>query len=334
MTFQEQDMELSNDVKQDMYWAMLLARRLDERAWIMHRERKIVFHLSAIGHEAAQIGTAFAMRPGHDWLAPYYRDLALMLALGMEPVDFILGLMGKKDDPASGGRQMPGHWSNAPLNVISISTAVAAQTTHAVGIALGIKLRDEDAVVVTTCGEGATSQGEWYEAVNWAAIHKLPVVFLVQNNRFALSVRQEQQMAVSSVCEKACGLGLPGHSIDGANVFTVHETMQQAIEDARDGKGPSLVEAHVHRITPHSSDDDDRSYRTREEVELSREFDPIRILRDTLEAQGVLTADEFTALEEKAAATIDEAIQAAEEAPLPNPEDGAQPVYAEEVDHD
>ena len=326
-------MELLNDIKKKMYWTMLLARRLDERAWILHRQRKIIFHVSGIGHEAAQIGSAFAMRPGHDWLAPYYRDLALMLALGMKPVDFLLGLMGKKADPASGGRQMPGHWSSKPANVISISTAVAAQTTHAVGIAQGIKLRKEDAVVVTTCGDGATSQGEWYEAVNWAAIHRLPVVFLVQNNRFALSVRQDKQMAVSNISEKASGLGLPGHSIDGANVFTVHETMLQAIEDARSGKGPSLVEAHVNRITPHSSDDDDRSYRTRQEVEESREHDPLLILRDTLMAQGILTTVEINTLEDSAATAIDAAVLKAEEAPLPRGEEAAHPVYAEEVDH-
>ena len=326
-------MELPKDVKKNMYWTMLLARQLDERAWTLHRERKIAFHVSGIGHEAAQIGAAFAMRPGHDWLAPYYRDLAFMLSLGMKPVDFILGLMGKKTDPASGGRQMPSHWSSKAANVISISTAAAAQTTHAVGIALGIKLRAEDAVVVTTCGDGATSQGEWYEALNWAAIHKLPVVFLVQNNRYALSVHQDKQMAVSSIAEKACGLGLPGHSIDGTNLFTVYETMLQAIEDARSGKGPSLVEAHVHRITPHSSDDDDRSYRTRQEVEEAKEHDPLPILRDTLIAQGVLTSAVVSALNDKVSATIEMAVQEADEDPLPSGEDAAGPVYAEEVGH-
>lgn len=326
-------MELPTKIKTNMYWMMLLARRLDERAWILHRQRKIVFHVSGIGHEAAQIGAAFAMRGGHDWLAPYYRDLALMLALGMKPVEFILGLMGKKADPASGGRQMPSHWSSKTANVISISTAVAAQTTHAVGIALGINLRREDAVVVTTCGDGATSQGEWYEAVNWAATHKLPVVFLVQNNHYALSVHQNKQMAVSSISEKASGLGLPGYSIDGTNTFTVYETMLEAIETARSGQGPSLVEAHVFRITPHSSDDDDRSYRTRQEVEEAKGNDPLVILRDTLLAQGVLTTTENSTLDAKAAAVVETAVQEAEEARLPDGEEAAGPVYAEEVLH-
>jgi 2-oxoisovalerate dehydrogenase E1 component alpha subunit len=136
-----------------------------------------------------------------------------------------------------------------------------------VGIALGIKLRGDDKVVLTSLGEGSTSQGEWYEAVNWAAIHQLPVIFIVENNQYAISERADKQMAVKSAAEKACGLGLPGIEVDGTNVFTVYARVQEAVDNARAGHGPTLIETRMYRMTPHSSDDDDRSYRSREEVE-------------------------------------------------------------------
>ena len=200
-------MDLSNETKIEMFWMMLLARRLDERAWVLHRQGKIAFHISGIGHEAAQVGAAYALRRGYDWVAPYYRDLAMMLCLGMTPAEFAMGLFGKKGDPDSGGRQMPSHWSLKRANVLSHSAPVATQCPHAAGIALAIKLRGDDKVVLASLGEGSTSQGEWYEAVNWAAIHQLPVIFLVENNQYAISERVEKQMAVKSPAEKACGLG-------------------------------------------------------------------------------------------------------------------------------
>jgi 2-oxoisovalerate dehydrogenase E1 component alpha subunit len=326
-------MELSSDTKQEMFWMMLLARRLDERAWVLHRQGKIAFHISGIGHEAAQVGAAYALRRGYDWVAPYYRDLALMLSLGFSGRDFMLGLMGKKEDPNSGGRQMPSHWSFKKANVISQSAAVATQSLHAVGIALGIKMRKEDKVVLTSAGEGATSQGEWYEAVNWAAIQRLPVVFLVENNQYAISERQEKQMAVKSVADKACGLGLNGVSVDGSDVFAAYETVSKAVEEARQGKGPAVVEARLYRMTPHSSDDDDRSYRSRQEVENSKKRDPILLARLALEKGGLLTPQKLDEMEASIKETVEEAVKYAEQAPEPEPEEGGQPVYAEEVRH-
>ncbi len=264
----------------EMYRVMLLARRLDERAWVLHRQGKIAFHISCIGHEAAQVGAAFALQRGSDWVVPYYRDLALMLAVGMTPREFALGLLGKRDEPTSGGRQMPSHWSLRRANVVSHSSPVATQTPHASGIGLGIKLRGDSAVVLTTIGEGSTSQGEWYEGVNWAAIHKLPVIFLVENNIYAISVRQEKQMAVGGAAEKAAGLGLPGVRVDGLDVQAMHAAMAQAVDRARRGEGPTIVEAMVSRLTPHSSDDDDRSYRPREEIEFDEGLRPPGRLRN------------------------------------------------------
>lgn len=317
----------------EMYWTMLLSRRLDERAWALHRQGKITFHISAIGHEAAQIGAAYAIRRGYDWIAPYYRDLTLLLALGYTPREFMLSLMGKKDDPCSGGRQMPSHWSLKRANVISHSSPVATQTSHAAGIGLAIKLRGEDKVVITTVGEGSTAQGEWYEGVNWAAIHKLPVVFIIVNNLYAISVRQEQQMAVANAADKALGLGLPGVSVNGMDFLAVYQTMKEAVERARNGEGPTIVEAKVYRITPHSSDDDDRSYRSREEVEQFKQRDPLLVARNTLENYGILTAQKHAEFEQRAKDLVDDAVRFAESAPYPDPAEAAFPVYAEDVRH-
>ncbi|MCJ7513946.1 MAG: thiamine pyrophosphate-dependent dehydrogenase E1 component subunit alpha [Anaerolineales bacterium] len=326
-------MTLPNDVLLDMYRVMLLARRLDERAWVLHRQGKIAFHISGIGQEAAQVGAAFALRRGHDWVAPYYRDLALMLALGMTPRDFMLSLMGKAGEPTSGARQMPSHWSLRSANVVSHSSPVATQACHASGIGLAIKLSGKDQVVLTTIGEGSTAQGEWYEAVNWAAVHKLPVIFLVENNVYAISVRQDKQMAVASAADKAAGLGLPGASIDGLDPIAMHTAMDQAADRARRGEGPTLLEARVHRLTPHSSDDDDRSYRTREEVEAMKSEDPLRMFHDRLAQRKLLTVAAAEALEAQAKESVENAVQFALEAPYPPAADAAFPVFVEDVRH-
>jgi len=184
--------------------------------------------------------------------------------------------------------------------------------------------------VLTTIGEGSTSQGEWYEAVNWAAVHKLPVIFLVQNNQYAISVRVEKQMAVKSSADKACGLGLVGITADGTDVFKMWEVINEAAERARSGEGPTVVEARMYRITPHSSDDDDRTYRSREEVEEHKRQDPLLVARAALEKDG-LTAQEHDEMEARAKAIVDEAVQYAEQAPYPEIEEGMYPVYAEEV---
>ena len=327
-------MTLSAETQREMYWMLLLSRRVDERAWMLHRQGKIAFHISGIGHEAAQVGAAFAIRRGEDWVAPYYRDLALLLCLGYTPRDFMMSLMGKAEEPSSGGRQMPSHWSYRKANVVSHSAPVATQNVHAAGIGLGIKLRGDDKVVITSIGEGSTSQGEWYEAVNWAAVHRLPVIFIVQNNQYAISVPPEKQMAVPSAADKACGLGLDGVQVDGTDVFKVYDVMSRAVEKARAGLGPTLVETRMYRITPHSSDDDDRSYRSREEVEENKKRDPLLVARTLLEDSGVLTAEIVAEMEAKAKGIIEEAVQYATAAPYPRAEDAAFPVYVEDIRHE
>jgi len=324
-------MELSNDTKLEMYWMMLLSRRLDERAWVLHRQGRIAFHISGIGQEAAQVGAAFALRRGEDWVTPYYRDLGLMLCLGYTPRDFLLALTGKKGEPTSGARQMPSHWSLRKANAVSHSAPVATQCSHAAGIGLAIKMRKEDKVVLTTLGEGSTSQGEWYEAVNWAAIHQLPVIFMVENNQYAISVPADKQMAVPSSADKACGMGLRGISVDGTDVYSVYRVVAEAVAEARAGKGPTLIEARMYRLTPHSSDDDDRTYRSREEVAEAKKTDPLTVARQTLEGEGLLTQAKLEEMEARIKEMVDEAVQFAEKAEYPDVADAMFPVYAEEV---
>jgi 2-oxoisovalerate dehydrogenase E1 component alpha subunit len=321
-------MTLSNDTRLNMYWFMLLARRLDEYAWELHRKRKIAFHLSGIGHEAIQVGAAFALRAGHDWIAPYYRDLALLLALGLTPLEFLLGLYGKLGDPNSGGRQMPEHWCLRRANVISCSSTAAAQTSQAVGIAQAIRLRAEDKVVLNCLGEGATVQGSFYESLNWASLHKLPVIFLVENNLYAISLRQEKQMPVERVADRAKGLGLPGLSLNGNNYLEVYQAVDEAILRARAGDGPTLIEARTYRITPHSSDDDDRSYRPLVEVEAYRADDPLEFARKELNASGLLNEKINLQLEARVQKMIAEAQQAADQAEYPEPADPYSMVLA------
>lgn len=324
-------MPLKKETLLEMYWMMLLSRRLDERAWVLHRQGKIAFHISGIGHEAAQVGAAFALQRGKDWVAPYYRDLAMLISLGLTPREFALGLMGKQGEPMSGARQMPSHWSLRRANVVSHSSPVATQTCHASGIGLGIKMRGDSAVVLTSVGEGSTSQGEWYEGVNWAAIHRLPVIFLIENNVYAISVRQEKQMAVENVVDKAAGLGLPGVMVNGLDVLEVLSAVEAAASRARKGEGPTLIEAKVQRMTPHSSDDDDRSYRSREEMASLKQTDPLALFRADLTEKKALSDVQDREFEARAKEEVEDAVRFASEAPYPDVETAAYPVYAEDV---
>jgi 2-oxoisovalerate dehydrogenase E1 component alpha subunit len=327
-------MELTEEIKREMFWWMLVARRLDERAWILHHQGRIAFHISGIGHEATQVGAGFAIRRGYDWVVPYYRDLAFSLLLGYTPRQFVLSLMGKREEPNSGGRQMPNHWSLRSANIVSHSAPVATQTVHAAGIGLAIKLKKEDKVVLTSLGEGSTSQGEWYEAINWAVIHKLPVIFIVQNNKYPISEGLEKQNAIKSVADKACGLGLPGISVDGTDVFAVYEVVAKAVANARAGNGATLIETVAYRMTPHLSVDDDRSYRPRQEGEEHKKTDPLILAKINLQNEKILDLDAIEEMEEQAKGIIDAAIDYAENAPYPAGEEASYPVYVEEIRHD
>ncbi len=318
----------SRETRLRMFFFMLLARRLDERAWALFRQGKIAYHISGIWHEAIQVAAAMVLRPEHDWVAPYYRDLGLMLVLGMTAKEYMLGLMGKKGDPASQGRQMPGSWSLRRSNVLSVSSSVAAQAAQAVGVGLAMKLRGGDQTVLVSMGEGATCYGEWFESVNWAVLHQLPVIFLIENNQYAVSRRQDALMPVRDVVDRARGLGLPGVLVDGTSSTAVYQVIEEAVQRARQGGGPTLVEARTYRMTPHSSDDDDRSYRQRQEVEAHRQDDPLLAAQRMLESDGSLSQAKLAELESRVAETVEDAVAFAEQAPFPAPDDMAGAVFA------
>ncbi len=318
---------LTEDQLLEMYETMLLARKLDERMWVLHRQGKVAFHISGMGQEACQIGMAYAMDRGKDWLHPYYRDMAFVLALGMTPRHVMLQLFGKAEDPSSGGRQMPSHWGYAPSRIVTSSSPVATQVPQAAGIAFAAKLRGLDEVVVVTLGEGSTAQGDFHEGLNWAGIHRLPLITLVQNNQYAISVPVEKQMPVPNVADRGDAYGMPGVMYDGNDVFESYNVAREAVTRARRGEGPALLEAKTYRPTPHSSDDDDRTYRSRQEVEMWKRRDPILRFEGALRERGLLNDALAERILARCMARVDDAVEYAQRAPYPRPEDALQPVF-------
>ncbi len=300
-----------------IYRLMLLTRALDERIWALSQQGRIGITGPVRGHEAAQVASAWALRPGRDVVYPYYRDIGVVLTLGMTPFDILLGALDKGDDPFSGARQMPFHFTSARLRMPSPSTSIATQIPHAVGAALASRLRDEDAVTIVYFGDGAVSKGDFHEAVNFAAIHRLPIVFFCENNQYAISVPLQLQMPVATVAERAAGYALPGERVDGTRVLETWRATRRAVERARAGDGPSLLEALVYRLGPHTSHDDDTRYRTREEVATWAARDPIDLLRADLLERGMMTLEAAQVLAAEVRHEIEEALAQAEAAPDP-----------------
>jgi 2-oxoisovalerate dehydrogenase E1 component alpha subunit len=247
----------------------------------------------------------------------------------MTPYDVFLGVFGKRDDPSSGGRQMPAHWGSRKLNIISGSSPIATQIPHAAGVAYAIKYRKEDAVAACWFGDGATSEGDWHEGLNFSGIHKLPVIWVCENNLYAISVPLSKQMAVKQVSDRAEAYGFPGVTIDGNDVLACYEAMTTAIDRARSGEGPTLIEVRTYRFHPHTSDDDDRTYRTREEVEQAKTNDPIVKFGATLKELGLLDDDGVESTRAELKEQVDQAVTRAWEAPDPEPESALLHVFGE-----
>src|SRR5687767_9801223 len=312
----------------EMYRYMLLARFCDERQWGLNRQGKAPFVVPVSGHEAAQVGSGWAFEKGKDVFCPYYRDLALMLVAGLTPKDVFLGLFGKKDDPSSGGRQMPAHWGSKERNIITGSSPIATQCLHAAGIAYSKKYKKQDAVVGTWFGEGGTSEGDWHGAMNFAGIHKLPLVFICENNQYAISVHESKQVA-GSVHGRAAGYGMPGHLGDGNDILESYRLVKEAVDRARAGEGPSLIELRTYRFYSHTSDDDDRTYRTKEAVDEARSKDPIPRFEKYLRSVDVLDDKKVEEITENARTQVAEDSKEAEAADFPDPIDAAKHVYAD-----
>ncbi|MBV8490639.1 MAG: thiamine pyrophosphate-dependent dehydrogenase E1 component subunit alpha [Candidatus Eremiobacteraeota bacterium] len=312
-----------------MLRTMVAHRTLESRGFQLNRQGKIPFASAGEGHEAAQAGAAMAFHRGKDILVPYYRDVGLALGIGLTPYEILLSLFGRAADH-SGGRQFPHHYASRRLGMQTISSVIAAQLPHAVGSAYALQYRGEkDRAVLTTFGDGCTSEGEWHEALNFAAVHRLPVVFLCENNEWAISTPLSRQMAQPDVYKRAKGYGIPGVAVNGMDPIAVYAAVKEAFDRARRGDGPTLVEAKCYRYLSHTTDDDDRTYRSRDEVAERRKQDPVPGFERFLIEHGVLTAEGAEALKRSVLDEANEATDRAEAMPYPAPHDLYDKVYAD-----
>lgn len=324
-----EDYLLSEAQLEEMYHYMLLARRLNERMLALNRQGRAPFVIAGAGQEAAQVGAAMALKKGEDYVAPYYRDLGVNLVLGMTAREAMLNLLGKRDDPNSHGKQMPSHWGNAARRVVTQSSVVTTQFLHATGIALAAKMRQDPIVVLTSCGEGSTSKGDFHEALNFAAIHKLPVIFYVENNGYAITESTEKEMPVANVADRARGYGIQSAMVDGMDCIAVYQTVRPAVDQARRGGGPYLIEAKCYRLWPHSSDDDDSRYRPKKELEEWTKKDPLTLFRARVENDGIFPREDLDEIENRVEEEVRDATQWAMMQPDPLPEDALTHVYKE-----
>jgi len=319
----------------DMYRLMLLSRRIDDKEIQLKRQNKIFFQISGAGHEAILVAAGKAMKSSYDWFYPYYRDRALCLTLGMTPTEMLLSAVGAAEDPNSGGRQMPSHWGHQALNIVSQSSPTGTQFLQAVGCAeawyRSVKVPDvaevavkKDEVVYCSSGDGTTSEGEYWEALNTACNLKLPVVFLIEDNGYAISVPIEVQTAGGSVSKLVTGFpGLFIQEVDGCDPVASYETMRRAVEYCRDRKGPALVHAHVTRPYSHSLSDDEVLYRTPKEREEEAKRDCLVTFPKRLMADGIATQAEIEAIQKQ----VDDEVQVAADMALVSPQPKTGTVY-------
>jgi 2-oxoisovalerate dehydrogenase E1 component subunit alpha len=323
---------LADDDLIAMYRLVALARSLDERMWVLNRAGRIPFVISGQGHEGAQVGMTWPLEKGHDWIAPFYRSIATCLTFGMSPRDILTAQYATANDPSSGGRQMPGHYGSHEHNLVSVSSPVATQLLHAVGIALAAKIRRTGQVAMTTMGEGSSNQGDVHEGLNFAAIHKLPFVFVVENNGYAISVPAARQVSVPNVADRAAGYGIPGVVVDGNDVLACYVAARDAVERARAGEGPTLIEAKVIRLTAHSSDDQQTKYRSEEELAEERTKDCVPLFQKQLRDADILTDEVEERLTAEIKGIVDEATDYAEAQPDPDPATATRYVFVEDVE--
>ncbi|HSM60593.1 MAG TPA: dehydrogenase E1 component subunit alpha/beta [Longimicrobiales bacterium] len=330
----------------DMYRTMVTSRRIDDREISLKRQNKIFFQISGAGHEAIGVAVAAHCRPAHDWFFLYYRDRALALALGQTPLDHLLQAVGAESDPQTGGRQMPAHYSDVRFNIGNTSSPTGTQFLHAVGAAeAGVRISrnqalreriarfEDDEIVVVTTGDGTTSQGEFWESLNTACNLRLPLVYVVEDNEYAISVPVEVQTAGGSISRLVTGFpGLHIVECDGTDVVETYHAAGEAVRYARERRGPALLHAHCTRPYSHSMSDDERMYRTEAEREAEQARCPLRRTRALLIDTGVASEEQLDVLE---AAIEDEVSAAADEAlghPQPAPETAARHVFSEDVD--
>ena len=337
---------LSREQLVAMYRTMLLSRRLDDEEIKLKRRNQIYFQISGAGHEGILVAMAACLRPAYDWFYPYYRDRALCLGLGVSPYEMLLEATGAASDPASGGRQMPSHWGHRPLHVVSQSSPTGTQVLQAVGCAeagvyladegarLGVQARFErDEVVYVSLGEGTTSQGEFWEGLNTASNMRLPVVFLIEDNGYAISVPVEKQTAGGDISRLVRGFpDLLVLDVDGNDPLASYRVSKEAVTYCRERRGPALVHARVTRPYAHSMSDDHAMYRSRDELEEEKSRDVIPRFATALVQEGLVTPDELEAVRQSVDAQVLEAADLAVAAPKPEPEQALLHVYSSQVD--
>jgi len=325
------DTDVDENILTEWFHYILLGRQIDYRFQILNRQGRAPFIISCAGHEAAQIGIGWPLKPRYDWLAPYYRDVVLCMRMGMTPLDLMLSVLAKSADPASGGKQTPGHFSDSRLNITSGGSPVATQMVRGAGVAYALKMDGTDKVLLTCYGEGAGAEGDAHEAFNFAAIHKLPEVFVCENNGFAISTPFNKEYAIEHVAQRAAGYGFPGVTVDGRDAVTCYAVSKEAVARARAGGGPTLIECLVDRLGAHSSEDDQRRYRTQEEIERLAQNDCLERFKKQIVEEGVLTAKQVAEFEEQVKEEVTVATKKGMEADDPRPEDALTNVYGVEV---
>lgn len=326
---EHEQLGLSNGQVIDMYRYMLLARKFDERNLLLQRAGKINFHVSGVGQETAQVAAAFALDREKDYFLPYYRDYGFVLTVGMTVRELMLSAFAKAEDPNSGGRQMPGHFGSKKLRIVTGSSPVTTQVPHAVGVALAAKMRKQELVSFVTFGEGSSNQGDFHEGCNFAGVHKLPVIIMCENNQYAISVPLHKQIS-GKVSDRALGYGFPGIRVDGNDALAVYRAVKEARERAIRGEGPTLIEAMMYRLSPHSTSDNDLAYRTKEEVEENWKNDGVARFKAYLMNCGIWDETKEADLLEQLALEIKDATEYADNAPFPKPEDTMLHVYADD----
>ena len=315
----------------DIYQKMGLSRRLDEKMLILLKQGKSYFHIGASGHEAAQLAAATAMRPGEDWAFPYYRDAALCIGLGMTSREQLLCFLAKADDPNSGGRQMPQHYGHKDLRIVSQSSPTGTQFLQAVGCAMARKMEKTKDVVYVSSGEGTTSQGDFHEALNWASNAKAPVIFHVQDNDYAISTHKSLQSADSVYAMAAGYKNLSRYDVNGTDFFETNLAFKQAIDRARKGKGPSLIVSNVVRLLPHSSSDDQRKYRSEDDLAEDRKRDPLIVLEAQCVKEKFITAKEFEKIRQDIQAQVDVDTQWADAQDHPDVDTALNHIYSDDT---
>lgn len=313
----------------DVYRTMCVSRRLDDKMLILLKQGKGFFHIGCSGHEAIQLAAAKNMVPGKDWSAPYYRDMSLALGLGMTSKDLLSAHLSKVTD-TSHGKQMPSHFNSKELRILSVSSALGAQNLPALGLAQGSMRFGNDEITYVSMGDGGTSQGSFFEMLNWATRIKAPLVVVIQDNKYAISVPIREQTSNESISKTVSGFqNLQIYEVDGTDYFNSYAAMEAAVKRARSGEGPSLIHAHVVRLLPHSSSDDHRKYRSEEELEEDKLSDPILKLGERMIEAGLSTETELDLIRDEVRKQIDADTEWVLQQDDPKPEDGVRFMYSE-----